>query len=346
MSAFAGPELAELCEVSARIGADPLLVQGPGGNTSFKSGDQLWVKASGVWLAEANARPIFAGLSLTKAQHLATAGHTADFTSACLPDSQPILRPSIETAFHALMPHRAVVHAHAVGSMMISVLESGPAMAATALDGLDWAWVPYCRPGAPLAAAIEKILARQRVDVLMLQNHGVIIGADTPKHAEVLLRQVEARLDLPVRSIPQIDTAPLGILQTDRYESILAVSSLAHVPDLFEAVTAAALFPDQVVFLGGAVPATASGETIDEAADRTQAESGIAPALVLSQGVGAFGARNRTPAASAVIDGLFEVVRRLPAGARIRGLPREAVTALLHWEAEAYRVNMAGSGEH
>ena len=37
------------------IGADPLLIQGPGGNTSFKSGDELWVKASGAWLAEASA---------------------------------------------------------------------------------------------------------------------------------------------------------------------------------------------------------------------------------------------------------------------------------------------------
>ncbi|MBK7285418.1 MAG: hypothetical protein IPI83_14890 [Sphingomonadales bacterium] len=53
MNAIADPELAELCEVSARIGADPMLIQGPGGNTSFKSGDELWVKASGAWLAEA-----------------------------------------------------------------------------------------------------------------------------------------------------------------------------------------------------------------------------------------------------------------------------------------------------
>ncbi len=37
----------------AQIGADPLLVQGPGGNVSWKDGDVLWVKASGAWLAHA-----------------------------------------------------------------------------------------------------------------------------------------------------------------------------------------------------------------------------------------------------------------------------------------------------
>jgi rhamnose utilization protein RhaD (predicted bifunctional aldolase and dehydrogenase) len=38
------------CEVKtycSQIGADPLLVQGAGGNASWKEGDTLWIKASG-----------------------------------------------------------------------------------------------------------------------------------------------------------------------------------------------------------------------------------------------------------------------------------------------------------
>ena len=37
----------------SRIGADPLLVQGAGGNVSWKKGSVLWIKASGTWLAHA-----------------------------------------------------------------------------------------------------------------------------------------------------------------------------------------------------------------------------------------------------------------------------------------------------
>ena len=40
----------------ASIGSDPLLVQGPGGNVSWKENNCLWVKASGTWLASAKKK--------------------------------------------------------------------------------------------------------------------------------------------------------------------------------------------------------------------------------------------------------------------------------------------------
>lgn len=342
MSHPAFPEARELAEVSARIGADPLLVQGPGGNSSFKSGDALWVKASGVWLAEALERPIFAGLSLSHVRAIAAAGETEDFTSARLDGSDPALRPSIETMLHALMPQSAVLHAHAVGSMALSILADGKERAATALAGLNWAWVPYQRPGAPLAAAVRKAVSHSTPDILVLQNHGVVTAGDTPLAAEALLREVERRLTWPLRDLPvaNIDDLATG----ERYEPLPALAGLALDADLFAILTAAALFPDQVVFMGGAVPGAAPDERIDAAADRAQHISGVAPALILKPGVGALAAKDRTPAASAVIQGLFDVARRLPTGAQVVGLPGEAVAALLGWEAEAYRIKLASRG--
>ena len=41
------------------IGGDAFLVQGAGGNVSWKDGDTLWVKASGTWLSEAKYKEIF-----------------------------------------------------------------------------------------------------------------------------------------------------------------------------------------------------------------------------------------------------------------------------------------------
>ena len=41
------------------FGANPLLVQGAGGNVSWKEEDTLWVKASGTWLSDASAEDIF-----------------------------------------------------------------------------------------------------------------------------------------------------------------------------------------------------------------------------------------------------------------------------------------------
>ena len=62
MADFAGmrasSEFAELLEVSAVLGADPLQVQGPGGNTSLKRDGLMLIKASGTWLADAKTKDI------------------------------------------------------------------------------------------------------------------------------------------------------------------------------------------------------------------------------------------------------------------------------------------------
>ena len=54
------PAYRALLAHSARIGADPALVQGAGGNTSLKRDGVLWVKASGTWLRDAERRAIMA----------------------------------------------------------------------------------------------------------------------------------------------------------------------------------------------------------------------------------------------------------------------------------------------
>ena len=52
-------DLPALATLSARIGADPLLIQGAGGNTSVKEGGVMWIKASGTNLADALTRDVF-----------------------------------------------------------------------------------------------------------------------------------------------------------------------------------------------------------------------------------------------------------------------------------------------
>ena len=54
--------------LSARLGQDPLRVQGPGGNTSIKSNDVMWIKASGTELANAESDPIFVAVDRNAAK--------------------------------------------------------------------------------------------------------------------------------------------------------------------------------------------------------------------------------------------------------------------------------------
>lgn len=329
------PGFAELSEVSARIGADPLLIQGPGGNTSIKFGDALWVKASGVWLAEAMDRPVFAGISLASAR-------SEDVLKGARPDALAdadlSLRPSIEAPLHALMPHAAVVHAHAVHSMTLSVLADGRERAARALDGLKWLWIDYAQPGETLARAVKSALSGGGADILLLQNHGVVTGAATPREAEALLREVERRLSFEARAYRRGEE---GTADAGDYEPLPALAPLANDAELFAIVTKAPLFPDQVVFLGGAVPHASCigeiGRTAQDVAERT----GVTPALILVPGAGAYGRKGRNRAADALMNGLYEVARRVPEGIATTGLSDGDAAALLTMEAEAYRIKLA-----
>ena len=154
-------ELQALRDVSARVGRDIELVQGAGGNTSLKLDDVLWVKASGAWLAEAEERDIFVPVDLAGALRALEQG----IEKMPVADPAATLRPSIETSLHALMPHRVVLHVHAVNTIAWSACVGAETEMALRLQGLAWARVPYRRPGLPLSQAVAQATAQQKPDV-------------------------------------------------------------------------------------------------------------------------------------------------------------------------------------
>ena len=128
------------------IGTDPLLVQGAGGNVSWKDDGILWIKASGTWLAEAESKDIFVPVNLI---HLQSALSKQDFYVSPEMASSSDLRPSIETLLHALMPHRVVVHLHAV-EILAHLVRTNARQKIQDLvgDAAKWILVDYFKPGA------------------------------------------------------------------------------------------------------------------------------------------------------------------------------------------------------
>ena len=126
--------LAALKALSARIGADPLLIQAAGGNSSLKSDGVLWVKASGTWLADAERKPIFVPVDIEQARRSFAAG--ADKVPAlALPGAPAGLRPSIETSLHAFLPQRFVLHVHSVNAIAWCVQGDAQRALTPRLDG-------------------------------------------------------------------------------------------------------------------------------------------------------------------------------------------------------------------
>ncbi len=131
--------LDQLRTLSARVGADPLLVQAAGGNTSLKDDGVMWIKASGTWLKDAASRDIFVPVDQAAlVDALARRDPAAD---ACLPFvradlNSTGLRPSIETSVHALMPHRIVVHVHCVNTIAWAIRGDAEAAPRRAVAGV------------------------------------------------------------------------------------------------------------------------------------------------------------------------------------------------------------------
>ena len=185
-------EFRMLRSFSASIGADPLLVQGAGGNTSIKQDGVLWIKASGTWLMNALTGDIMVPVALEPL--LDALAHRSDAAEKAgqftLEELNPRrLRPSIETTVHALMRQKIVVHVHCVETISIAVQANAETLLEERLRGLDWAYVPYRRPGLPLAQAIAERL-KPATNVLVLGNHGLVVAADTVAEAALLLQRV------------------------------------------------------------------------------------------------------------------------------------------------------------
>ena len=51
MQNLVNENLSKLSAISVALGSNPRLIQGAGGNTSFKTEENLWIKASGMWLS-------------------------------------------------------------------------------------------------------------------------------------------------------------------------------------------------------------------------------------------------------------------------------------------------------
>jgi ribulose-5-phosphate 4-epimerase/fuculose-1-phosphate aldolase len=179
-------EIAELRELSARVGRDPLQVQASSGNTSIKIAGTLWIKESGKWLADAQDEDILVPLDL------------ADVLRG-----EEIARGSVETAMHAVLPHRVVVHTHSVNAIAWAVRKDGAERLAGRLAGFRWRWIPYVASGRPLARAIEDALdVSPGTNVLVLANHGLVVCGDDCAGVERLLFEVEKCLAIEPRAEP------------------------------------------------------------------------------------------------------------------------------------------------
>jgi rhamnose utilization protein RhaD (predicted bifunctional aldolase and dehydrogenase) len=325
-------------EVSAHFGRDPLHVQGPGGNTSLKLDDAVMlVKASGFLLKDALEQAMFARVAFARVRVALALGDADPLKGSFAVDGP---RPSIEASLHALMPQRVVLHTHSLSVLATACLQDAEARLQERLSGVPWAFVPYARPGTPLAQSVRHALAETPdAAVLVLQSHGVVVGADTPEAARLLLEEVCRRLAGPARAVDAAPDLP-ALAALARHHGLTLpsdpeVHGLALHPRHIALAQQGTLYPDHVVFLGPKVA------LLDAAIAHVDPAAEASSKLWLVPGKGALLSPNLPAAAQAMARCLAELVALLPDAAPCRYLSAQDEAELLGMEEEKYRQALA-----
>jgi rhamnose utilization protein RhaD (predicted bifunctional aldolase and dehydrogenase) len=321
----------EFITLSQKVGADPLLVQGPGGNTSMKIDGQMWIKASGTELSEANDKNIFVAVEQAKAL-LELDGAGDGSCRSALIDPECGLRPSIETTFHAMLEKKFVFHFHSVATICHAIATEGREALAEKLSGLIWVSAPYMKPGVPLSKAIRAAVGNYDVQVVVLENHGVIVAGETIDEVKNLIDEVERRLELPV--LATVSDKKVAT-EVDGWEEVPEVSSLVADPVMFSRATSGTYYPDHVVFLGPALPSLSMDEFV-------KLDSVAFPVpVVLVEGEAAYIKSDATPAQRSMLQCVFNVLSRIPSDWTLVPIGQDAEAELLNWDAEKYRQALA-----
>ena len=123
-------------------------------------------------------------------------------------------RPSVETSLHDLIAFRFVVHTHStkVNGLMCS---KNAERLTTVLFGDRVVYVPYVDPGYILYKEVETRINAYRArtgeepKVILLQNHGIFVAADTTDQIREIYTEVISLLDSAIGEIEPVVSLPI-----------------------------------------------------------------------------------------------------------------------------------------
>lgn len=218
------PEIAELIELSRFYGNNNEYVIAGGGNTSYKDGQTIWIKASGQPLATLNESGLVA-LNREKLHLISEKKYSDDPTVRedqvktdmfnSIIDKSQNLRPSVETSLHDLIRYKFVVHLHP--TLVNGILCSRNARnLVKQLFGDKALFVPYIDPGYTLFKKLESEILQYRADfhsdpqIILLENHGSFVSADSADEVRKTYEEVLSAISNHIGSTDKIEVLPFN----------------------------------------------------------------------------------------------------------------------------------------
>jgi len=373
----------QLVGISREVGRDPEWVLAGGGNTSVKQEGFLFIKASGTGLADITPEGLVR-MEMGKLDQIWRTSYPTDTKErearaladlmAARAAGEESKRPSVETLMHALLPFQFVVHTHPALINGITCSKEGESAAAR-LFGDRVLWIPTVNPGYILAQTMKTSVDRyadrhgKAPQIILLQNHGLVVAADTVEEIRGLHDEVAAKVRHHVGRYP--DLTPVAV---DRSTSTAAAAAAKEANGAAEArfftnseVSRAvgdrdalarvmsAYSPDHIVYAGVEplfVPSQTSGSP--DASDVTAAlvdyrkRLSTDPKIVAFEGLGVVGLGPNAKAAERAHQLFLDALKVSIYADSFGGyqfLPPDQVAFIRNWEVEQYRSKLSDTGQ-
>jgi len=374
-------EIEQLIEVSQFYGRDSRFVIAGGGNTSYKNEEKIWVKASGSSLATINEDG-FAVLDRAKLNLMSDKVYSAnatereeevknDLAAATITKGK---RPSVETSMHNVIDFAFVVHMHPtlVNGLMCA---NNAQTDLQKLFGAKALYIEYTDPGYVLFKKVEDAIKAFREEdgaepaVILLQNHGIFVAANSIEEVKVLYTKVLDTLEKAVKfPVPTEERATCScteqilpgmrmMLSTEGLKT-LKVRKNALVKHFYDTEEAQAKIakpftPDAIVycksnyiFLNDEEPEAVLAEASKQIPAFT-AKFGYQPKIFLIKGIGLVAAGDNAAQCDILLD-VFEDAMKIAYYSESFGGPHPMTQAQIdfidNWEVENYRRSVAAGG--
>ena len=347
--------LKTITELSHEFGT-PDYVRGGGGNTSCKTADTLWVKPSGTTLAGLQPETFVAmdraalgklfGLAIP-AEPAAREALVKDVMAAAVKPGQTA-RPSVEAPLHDVLNGTFVVHVHPALVNGLTCAKGGAAACARLFP--DALWIPYIDPGYTLCMDVRRRVLDFTAQtgrppaLLILENHGIFVTADTPADIRSLYRRVMdvLRAEYAAAGIATVlPVAPPALPDVvARVADQLRDSLSSHATGIAYAgrfaVVNGPLSPDHIVY---AKSYPFQGEPVRPAIEAFRQRHGYAPMIVATP-IGVFGvgaSQKKAELALELAQDAALVAQLTGAFGGVQFMSDRAREFIEHWEVESYR---------
>lgn len=334
----------DLINISTYAGDRVDYTQGGGGNTSVKCDNGLMlIKASGFRLIDITENTGFVAVDCQKIKDYYSSvdlsvqkdyeKESAEVSkgSVVALEGLPVLRPSVEVGFHAILK-KYVVHTHSVYANLITCAVKGESLAEKIFEGADYGYIflPYINPGFTLTLKMKDAIKSYQEktgkypEVIFMKNHGLVINADTVERVKKIHTDVNDRImkyfDLPdnFRAVELVEENGAWVSKTENVKKF--TKELNFTKDLLDKYP---LYPDQLVYLNNLIANTPEKMVVG---DKVTYNCELKEARTLEETFVAY---------------LFVVANLQKAGLEISVMNEEEVGFINGWEAEKYRRSVA-----